>query len=530
MGALNFIIFLVSVFVNPTIRIVTKPTNLIIREQSSDGSAYDRIKSLLDTALMQHDTKTVASCYQQIGDIFFQQGVMPQALEYYYKANRQYSEVGNTTDLSANLNKIGKVYFKNLRDKEAMSVFRKALSLSGKANNHSGIAEANKYIAQIFERKGLADSAHNYLELALRSYRYLHNHEQVASTYAKIGSIYEDEGKFPLALKYFFKALELYQKDGGDGQAALLNNIGDTYRKTSDYPKALEYTRRAQDLALRLKDQQQVSSADRDLAKVFEKMGRFDSAYYYSEKARAAYAKSFNSESDKKLNLLQAVFEVQNKNAEIARLENDKHVNQIVIIAIAIVSLLLVFLSFSIISRQRLKSKDEKMLYEERTQTMTLELKNRELQEENLKNKFELQSKELSSHTLLIIQKNEFIEGLKKKVAHLIKDDRRDQRKELKQLIGLIDDNSEQDKNWEQFRIIYENIHKNFFDRLKERSDSLTQTDLRYLALTKMNLDPLDIATMLGISISSIRTTRYRVKKKLRLSDNETLSDFIQNL
>lgn len=507
-----------------------QPKNSIQIARPTGSSTYNRIKQLLDTALTHHDSRTAAGCYQQIGDIFFQQGVMPQALEYYFKADRLFSELGNPADISDNLNKIGKVYFKNLRDSVAFATFRKAAVLSAKARHYLGTAEADKYIAQIFERRGRTDSAHKYFELAMLSYRQLHNHTQVAFTYAKIGGIYEDEGRYQEALEYFFKALELYKANGDHGQAGLLNNIGDTYRKTSDYSKALYYTQQAQHLALKLKDQQQISSANRDLAKVYEKMGRFDSAYYYSEKARAAYAKSFNSESDKKLNLLQALFEVQKKNAEIERLENDKQINRILTISIFLVALLVSFLSFSIISRQRLKSKNEKMIYEGRNETMKLELLNRQLQEESLKDKLELQSKELTSHTLLIIQKNQFIENLKQQVAQLIKDDKRDQRKELKQLIGLIDNNSDQDKNWEDFRVIYENIHENFFDGLKKYAESLSPTDLRFLALLKMNMDPADIATMLGISLSSLRTTRYRIKKKLRLPEEESLSGFIQKL
>ncbi|RZJ28872.1 MAG: hypothetical protein EOO18_12675 [Chryseobacterium sp.] len=170
------------------------------------------------------------------------------------------------------------------------------------------------------------------------------------------------------------------------------------------------------------------------------------------------------------------------------------------------------------------------MIYQQQNKSMELELINKELKAEGMKAQLELQSKELSSHTLLIIQKNQFLESLRVKVMSLIKDDKRDQRKELRQLIGLIDENSDQDKNWEDFRVIYENIHENFFDKLKAYSTSLSSTDLRFLALLKMNMEPSDIATMLGISPNSLRTTRYRVKKKLRLDENESLTSFVQQI
>ncbi|MES2455133.1 MAG: tetratricopeptide repeat protein [Bacteroidota bacterium] len=513
-----------------TLRLYGDQRPATVKNAKTDSTAYTRIKKLLDIALQHHDAHSIAICYQQIGDIFLKEGVLPQALEYYYKAQALLQEHKDPSLFTDNLNKIGRVYFKNSRNKMAMANFRQAAALSSKERYSLGTAEANKYIALIFEKTGQHDSAYRYQELALRSYQQLHNKEQVAFTYAKIGGIYEDEGRYDEALSYFFKALGLYKAAANNGQAGLLNNIGDTYRKMHNYKDALAYSKQAERLAILLGDQQQISSAHRDLAKIYEMTGRFDSAYYYSEKARVAYAKSFNNDNDKKINLLQTLFNVQQKNNEIARLESEKRLDHILSISLASIVLLAAFLGFSVISRQRLKNKNEKMIYKGRNETMKLELANRQLQEESLKNKLELQSKELTSHTLLIIQKNQFIDGLKQKVAKLIKDDKRDQRKELKQLIGLIDENSDQDKNWEDFRSIYENVHENFFDGLKQHAESLTATDLRFLALLKMNMDPADIATMLGISQSSLRTARYRVKKKLQLSESESLSAFIHKI
>ncbi|SFC32903.1 hypothetical protein SAMN05421747_108159 [Parapedobacter composti] len=112
----------------------------------------------------------------------------------------------------------------------------------------------------------------------------------------------------------------------------------------------------------------------------------------------------------------------------------------------------------------------------------------------------------------------------------MVRDDKRDQRKELKQLIGLINLNSNQDKNWEDFRIVFERVHEHFFDSLKKHSDTLTSSDLRLAALIKMNLGSADIATMLGISQNSLRISRYRLRKKLHIQEGESLSSFIQRL
>jgi DNA-binding CsgD family transcriptional regulator len=100
----------------------------------------------------------------------------------------------------------------------------------------------------------------------------------------------------------------------------------------------------------------------------------------------------------------------------------------------------------------------------------------------------------------------------------------------LKQLISLISFNNNQDKNWYDFRIVFERVHENFFERLKKHSTALTSSELRLVALLKMNLSSADMATLLGISPDSLRISRYRLRKKLNLEEGENLSAFLQRL
>ncbi|HLT86138.1 MAG TPA: hypothetical protein VKZ57_01035, partial [Sphingobacterium sp.] len=149
---------------------------------------------------------------------------------------------------------------------------------------------------------------------------------------------------------------------------------------------------------------------------------------------------------------------------------------------------------------------------------------------ENLRNELELKSKELTSHTLHLIQKNQLLEELKEKLGEIVNNDKRDQRKELKQLLNLLQLNHNQDKNWEDFRVVFERVHEHFFEGLMAHCSKLSSADLRLAALLKMNLRSADIATMLGISQDSLRIARYRLRKKLDLPEGESLSTFIQNL
>jgi tetratricopeptide (TPR) repeat protein len=492
---------------------------------------YVKIRRSLDLSLKNGDPDKAALCYQQIGDILFEEGAMSQALSYYHKADGYFTKQTNEINLGNNLNKIGRIYFKNRRNATALSNFRQALSLFKIKGHHKGIAESYGYISQVYEQTGAYDSSYFYQELALSEYRGLNDQNQIAYTYSRLGSIYEDQGKFQTALKYFLKAGKIYgERPVSIEMAALLNNIGDTYRKLGYYQQALMFTKKAETMAAQLHDNRQLSSAHRDLSKTFEQLGRYDSAYHYSEKSRIAYSKSYNTDSEKQLNLIQTIFDVQRKDNEILQLENKNRVSEIVTFSISIISVLATFLGISLLSRQRLKIKNSKALYETSQKSMELELHNKQLHEDALKAELELRSKELTSITLHMIKKNEVLEELKNKLATIVKDDKRDQRKELKQLLELIEFNSNQDKSWEDFRIVFEYVHKDFFEKLMKHSGLLTTTDLRFLALLKMNLNSADIATMLAVSQTSLRTTRYRLRKKLQLPEDASLPNFVHNL
>ncbi|WAC13111.1 tetratricopeptide repeat protein [Dyadobacter pollutisoli] len=494
-------------------------------------SSYTNIRRSLGESLKSGNLDQAGLYYQQIGDLLFQQGALTHALSYYYKANGCFVKNIKHTNLGDNLNRIGKVYFKNKRNEVAAKHFRQALNLFRSQDNQKGIAESLSNLGQVFAQMGDHDSSHIYQELALSEFKSLDDKDQIAYTYSNIASIYEDQGKFELGLKYFLRVYQIYSKEPPDIRlAGVLNNIGDTYRKLGHYQDALIFSKKAELLAAKLHDNRQLSSAHRDLAKTFEQLGKFDSAYYYSEKSRLAYSKSYNLDTEKQLNLIQTLFDVQRKDNEILKLENKNRVSQIVTWSLGIIGVLATFLGISLLSRQRLKIKNSKVLYEARQKSMELELHNKQLQEEALKAELELRSKELTSITLHMIKKNEVLEELKNKLACIVKDEKRDQRKELKKLLELIDLNSNQDKNWEDFRVVFEYVHKEFFEKLIRHSSLLTTTDLRFLALLKMNLHSADIATMLAVSQTSLRMTRYRLRKKLQLPEEASLQNFIHNL
>ena len=81
--------------------------------------------------------------------------------------------------------------------------------------------------------------------------------------------------------------------------------------------------------------------------------------------------------------------------------------------------------------------------------------------------------------------------------------------------------------NWSSFEHYFEKVHKDFFKILKSKYPSISTNELNMCALLKLNIQNKDIAQIMGISPDSVRKAQNRLSKKMELSSNEVLRDFI---
>jgi hypothetical protein len=195
---------------------------------------------------------------------------------------------------------------------------------------------------------------------------------------------------------------------------------------------------------------------------------------------------------------------------------------------------LIIFLAIVIISRLRARMRRNKeenqksvQVFEAKSRLMEAELENTHLRENGLKTELSSHSRLLSTQTLHIMGKNKMLETIQLKLSGLLQEERDEQRRKIKGVLKMIDHNFAQDKEWEDFNRIFGEVHKDFFEKLRLRSPDLTTSDLRLAALIRLKMMSRDIATTLGISMDSLRIARYRLKKKLALTDGENLPTFI---
>lgn len=164
-------------------------------------------------------------------------------------------------------------------------------------------------------------------------------------------------------------------------------------------------------------------------------------------------------------------------------------------------------------SRKRLKRKKLK------NQKKIVQMKNEQLQE-----LIENKNRELAISTMSIIKKNEFLNAIKDQLKEVVDNTK------IKSVIRTIDRNINNEDDWKFFENAFNNADKDFLKILKNVHPELSANDLRLCAYLRLNLSSKEIAPLLNISVRSVEVKRYRLRKKMNLSHENGLTEYIMAL
>lgn len=146
------------------------------------------------------------------------------------------------------------------------------------------------------------------------------------------------------------------------------------------------------------------------------------------------------------------------------------------------------------------------------------------LRNEKLNNEIEAKTRELAISTMSIIKRNEFLRSIRKELK------KNTTLPENHSVYKLIEKNLNSSKDWNLFQDAFNNADKDFLKRAKEIHPKLSHNDLKFCAYLRLNLSSKEIAPLLNISIKSVEVRRYRLRKKMDLSHEKNLTDYILSI
>ena len=178
---------------------------------------------------------------------------------------------------------------------------------------------------------------------------------------------------------------------------------------------------------------------------------------------------------------------------------------------------------------EKLKLQAEELKHQREILEMELKAENELNMQEYEKHILELElqtkSSEVAGKSLSIAKQSEMIENIQN-----ILDSEKDFNKLKSEIKKAIKINEVNKHEWETFETNLNQIHNEFIINLSKKFPNLTPKDIKLCIYLKMNLSSKEIAPLMNISFRGVELHRYRLRKKLNLSQEENLSKFLLNV
>lgn len=514
-------------------------------QQSNSDTALAIARNVQEMSLNESYSKGVAESSLLMGKLLYQMGGFSPAIEQLNQALGYFLSQGDSYRQAEINVLLGRVYQRSGNYTQAFLFLHKAMMLYQSISNDQGMAVVYGGLGHLYEKTQAYDSALIYQKRALNYYSRVGDTLGLADIHDNIGSIYEDLNQFEEAHHHFQTALDYNQTMGNmASQIVNLNNIGDTYRKRNNFKTALNYSTQALKLAESAKLDYQIKSACRDLSIIYKSLNQPAKALGYLERSYELTDNIFSEQIAEEIAKTQAIYELEQKQQRITLLEKEHRLNFLLMLFSGIgITIFLILGGFSYSQQKSKNNKKRKLLETEAVlakaelenahlneEKLTAELENKQLKEEQLQQELELKSKSLTKSALHMIQKNEFLHELRTKLKDIRKGNPEQQEKRIKKLIKSIDLSFTLDDDWQEFETVFQQVHSEFFEKLKTLYPKLSPAEVRLCAMIRLNLHSKDMSAIMGISQDSLRISRYRLRKKLGLGKGANLYSFILNI
>ncbi len=479
-----------------------------------------------------NDTVRMGGVFGDIAQFYSETGDFDSAIDYSLRAVKIKEEMGDSLHIVAALGSLSNIYGAMddvARKKETLLRMKAYLTNFQSSYYYYRVLDA---LSDVFKREEKYDSAMYYYDLNLSVTHTSGDKLRNAKTLANKGNLFTIMGECEKAVQTLRKS-QLLMKDLDVPKyiCHLDYNLAGAYLGMEQYDSANMLFNKAFNVASKINYATVIENALEGLYQLKKEQNDFRAALDYYEQM-IAYTDSIRSENVQvRMAELETKYETAKKEKQIAQMEYEQKIidkqSFIFRLAATAIAFILLLIIFAIWQKKRkdkqIHLQKELVLHKEK-ELADLELEKSKIKEQELQQNLMYKSKQLSSHALHMMQKNNMLHEISDELDTASDPDA----SMVKRIKFLINESLRSDKDWDVFKLYFEEINKGFFKKLKEINPDLTTNDLRLCALIKLNMNSKEMASVLNISPNSIKSARYRLKKKLDLDVDAGLESFVR--
>ena len=421
----------------------------------------------------------ISTVYDNLGSIAELENDFELSIEYYSKAYEIRKENDKIEDLLVSEMHLMTV---NMSQHNMFNVNKHFIEIEKLYNQ-----EKNNYLYDDFSKS-----------FTTRNYGYAYKH---------MGSYYLKAEKYEVANEFFKKAQELLS-DFPYELPSLQSKIAECYLGLKNYEKAIASANHNINLIkLNLFNKSKINNY-KILEKIYYEKGDLNNLIKVKDSLLVISKSGYDLNISNKMSDLETNIVLSKKRSEINKsriMYNTYLFILIICFTILAFSLVSLRLNFNLEKEKSKKILNEKIIVENDLNHKKVELLN--------KSNFISQRNENLNY---LLESVDYIESNTSNSSIQIK-------QKIKDLLRTENLNDRFEKH-------FEDVYPGFFKSLIRHSSKLTQNDLRFCAYLKMNQSTDEIAKLTSTSIRTVESKKYRVKKKFKIGNDQSLTGFIHSI
>ncbi|WP_348769119.1 tetratricopeptide repeat protein [Tenacibaculum sp. 190524A05c] len=468
------------------------------------------------------DEKQLAKAYTIQGIINRREGKYPESLDYNLKAKSIYEKLNDSMYGSDIMHNMGMVYRSQKLHNKAIQLYKESIAIKALINDTHGLAASYNMMGVSFRQSKKLDSAFVCYDKARELFQSIDSFEDVQRVNNNLVALYRDQKKYDLAISLAQEnIIRSKRKNKNFSLSAAYFNLSTLYKRLKDYSKSLAYADSALIVAKSENFRKKISKAYLRKSFLNHKLGDYKTAYFDYRKFNRHSDSIFNIENIKRIQASELNYKFQQEKREVELLakqeKEKKQLYGILLLLVLASGLIIGYLIFRIYKNRALIL--EEKVEKEKAQKELLDAKVKVGEEET--------KKLVADNTMRLEFKQELLDQIK---SHILPDATGELKLKLNSLISELQLQVTTEGKLSEIQSKITDVNQGFDAKLRELYPKLTKTEREVCALLRVNLSIKEIMTVRNSSLDAVKSTRYRIRKKMGLNSGEELERFIQSI
>lgn len=262
---------------------VDSVTISVLEQLAIAGSYGDRSEAILyykQILEFDIDIKRRSEIINRIGYYNWQLGNLDTAITYYTQALKLFEELNDSSYIGRIHNNIAASHWGLGNNTEALKSYQTALYFRKQVGDTKGVSTVLNNIGKLYQDIGLFDEAFQMHTEALVYANKIDEASSIAYSYSNIGNCYEHFNKLETALKNYKKGYKILISSYKDNRSNSYFStfIGGVYLKMNQPDSALYYNKTALKYAQRINNKNRIAFSENKLGINFIEISQLDSA------------------------------------------------------------------------------------------------------------------------------------------------------------------------------------------------------------------------------------------------------------